>query len=328
MSQEIPSIGRAENLSNEPRVHLAHELIDAVQSPDISKPVWFASPKNLYLNTKQAEKYLDLMKLDDYSTAFHDAIRESMDQFSAALIAELQQPARIFDLGPGFPDKTIPLIKHLRVRRVKHQYVPVDISRHFLNVAIGSVLSRFPGIPVWPLHCLFEDLPNAIAEVPEISGAGTRIILLGLTFMNFDAAEILPVISSLMRKGDVAIIAMALSEPDSSKNFEQPYRNEIAKQFNFSALEILGFKESDFSYFVRFRNNRVEMGFVATQPLQLNLGDGLQCEIQKNREIITAISYRYTPSKAKKILEQYFSLVQFDDSADATLVSLRRPRTR
>jgi hypothetical protein len=172
---------------------------------------------------------------------------------------------------------------------------PVDVSHRFLKLAADAC--RPFGFCVEPCHSLFEELPKRLAGMHACSG---RLLLMGVTFMNYAPERVCRLLSSLIRPGDAAVIAVELLRDGFLQSVMQPYRSEQAEAFNFLPLEILGVQASSVEYFVRFERNRIEMGFEALG--KVNIG---AVQLEPGSRLVTSFSYRYRIQELRALLEYH-----------------------
>jgi len=270
--------------------------------------VWFHQPHNLYLSDRQAETYLDLMRAPGYGGSFHEVLRGLIRRNRKHILAGLKDPIDLFDLGPGYPDKTFPLLDALRGAGRSCRYIPVDISRRFLRV-VGDACRPF-GFPIEPQNCLFEELPGIINR-SAATNRGSRLVILGVTFMNYPPHAILDLMSQLLRPGDALLLAVELFQVGRVNEMMRPYQSPAAERFNFLVLDSLGVDPAAVEYRVRFRRSRIEMGFRFLRPVRLQ---GI--EVPHGREVVTSVSYRHTHESFLELLQANFESVRIFEDLD------------
>lgn len=288
-------------------------LKDLVPEPN-RKGVWnFYNPKNLYLTDLQGELYLKLMGDSRYSSKFHDTT-EMLIGKNAERIADHLKSDSVFiiDLGPGYPSKTFPIVDALLKRKKEVTYWAVDVNEHFGNIARDAIAER--GVKnSFAKKILFEDTAQAVKKGDLKC---PKLVIIGLTFMNFKADAILKIISDCLDgKNDICLSAIECSDNVDINRLTDGYRTEEAKAFLFVLLSILGCKEEDVKYDVSFNDGRVEMAFVMKHAPQIIKGHG----VRDGDRIIMAISYRHTVEFYKKILNSKFSENYFDMSGNTVL---------
>jgi uncharacterized SAM-dependent methyltransferase len=295
-------------VSTDPGEALFAELRTALARGKNGGMVAFHEPYHLYLIDSQADTYLSLMQEPVYSCSFHAAIRRLIATHRRRLLEGLGSRFEIVDLGPGYPDKTFPLLQQAVNQGGCCRYVPVDISPKFLRIA-AEACARF-GFPACPRRCLFEDLASTLdRRGPECS----RLFILGVTFMNYSPEEAVNLLAGMLRGRDAAVIATELLGARALDEVLTPYRTGKARAFNLMPLQLCGLDGSAMRYFVRFREGRIEMGFQTEAGVRVR-----DLEVPAGTGIITSVSYRYPPSQLLSLLKRAFPKVDWFQDAGGT----------
>jgi hypothetical protein len=304
---------RSEDIAHNPREILEAQISMANRGESV---IWLDRPFNLYLLERQADSYLGLMRSAVYGEGFHATIRTLIEENSAALLAGLRPPLDLIDLGPGYPDKTLPLLSRMCREGIRGRYVPVDISCRFLNLAAETCCGF--GLSVQPLHLLFEELPARLGAIGP-----SRLIIFGVTFMNYEPDIACRLLSQLMRPGDIALIAVELLRQGCLESAMAPYRSEEARAFNFIPLDILGIPAASVEYFVQFERGRIEMGFELTRSVRTQA-----CRLDAGRRIMTSFSCRSTMTELQTLIAFWFSTVEIhcDAERSCAVIRLGEPR--
>ena len=258
-------------------------------------------PFNLYLIEEQAKLYLDAIEDDLFSRQLYKPFLLALDKNINRIFSGVQGNVDFIDLGPGYPDKTAPLVKHLLTLGVNIRYIPVDISRYFLDATVSYFATW--GIEIIPLNILFEEAPLELQKAGLNNHDSMRIINIGFTFNNFSPDSILRLLQKLVTKKSVVIIATQIIDDRRIEESIEPYRSMKADKFNFKMLELIGLNRAAFDYVVRIHNGRIEMGYAANEDIYL---DGVG-NIKKHDILITSFSYRYRENQLTDYLERYFS---------------------
>jgi hypothetical protein len=147
--------------------------------------------------------------------------------------------------------------------------------------------------------------------------------MIGLTFMNFPAEDLLPLLKGIAGgSGRVVIASELLTERKTPEVVLNTYRTEEAQLFGFWPLAHLGFQRNEVKCRPIFSNGCVQMCYRLEReprsPLQargLRTGD----------VIVTAVSYRYTKEQLDRLLARHFLSHQVFCSDDAgTAVAVAR----
>jgi len=280
-------------------------LQDIREDPERSG-VWnFYNPKNLYLTDSQSKIYLELMGDIRYSSRFHDKTETLIKTNSKKIIDHFNEDSLlIIDLGPGYPSKTFPIIDDLKKQKKEIEYWGVDINQHFANIAKRTMLKR--GIS----HS-FSKIISFEVTADALKKSGTncqKLIIIGLTFMNFEPGYILNILKSCASgEKDVCLTAVECADNAKPLILMKPYKTKEVERFLFIPLSFLGVKESEVSYNVEFHAQRIEMFFIFNKVPPLLKEKG----IKEGDKIITAISYRYTTKQYQDLLRSRFTKNEF-----------------
>jgi len=259
--------------------------------------IWFDQPYHLYLEHKQAMAYIEMIEKDKFADSLHEPIVQLVQKHAHNLISNQLKEIEFYDLGPGFPKKTLPLLSEIQKNKIPLQYIPVDISKSFLKMTEKEVLKS--GISSSGINCLFEDLPKII--LPKTNYDITRIFQIGLTFNNYRPNYILSLLKKLMQVNDFSIIITEFYNKNKLQSILTPYKDVYAEKFNWLALELIGLDKYDFEYETHYRNQRIEMGFRPKTNIKFE-----ETTLQTSNLIVTAISYRYTEYSLTRNIQKHF----------------------
>ena len=273
-------------------------LSDYVNSNE--EVIYLDHPSFLYLKNSQAQQYIKLMHQESYSSEFHSPLVSLIEDKVLSLVDATLKQVRFVDLGPGYPDKAIPILSHLRRAGIEVSYCPIDVNPFFLDLARESVEKITSSI--FPIQSLFEEVAHA--DISKISGVGqnvSSIIHIGPTFMNYAPSEAFDIMLRMSIPGDRLIISTELLEDVSIESAAKIYVSKEVEHFNYMLLSNLGIAISDLRYFVQTNGNCIEMGFTVLRGVSLN-----EYRLSKGTQIVTATSRRYGLKDLKSVLESYF----------------------
>jgi hypothetical protein len=256
-------------------------------------------PHLLYMSDEQADSYLEAMHDPDYTSSFHCPTVKLIESNLPEIFGDVGEAISLIDLGPGYPDKSIPMAKYLKEHSVRCTYIPVDISHSFLEIAAG-VMSPFVA-RVHPIHATFE----ACSEyIPSSACQHTMYCMIGLTFMNFMPDQIMPLLKEISRdRGRVIIASELVTEHNSTEKILSSYRTIEAQQVGFGPLHNIGLASDELTYHPVFANGRVELQF----RLNGNPNETLQSlGLRDGNIIVTAVSYRYREEEITALMQRYF----------------------
>lgn len=275
--------------------------------------IWYDQPCNLYYEKEQAKAYLDMIEKDNFAKTLHDPVVELVAEYAEAIISDTLPNIEFYDLGPGLPTKTIPLLKAFTKHKINLNYIPVDISLSFLKLTEKEVEKC--GITSHGMNCLFEELPSILE--PK-RGRVTRIFQIGLTFNNYRPNAILGLLSQLSDVNDISLIVTEYYRTRKKQSLLLPYQDIYAERFNFLSLKMLGLKKQNFRYHTEYRRQRIEMGFIPIRKIDV---DGLH--LCSKHKIVTAISYRYTKHSLTRHIMNYFNHFEIFKKGDLVMFKLK-----
>jgi len=280
--------------------NLFQETIQCLK-PDPKRAGYFLlnEPHLLYLSDEQADIYLDAMESEDYSSSFHGPTVDTIKSNLPDIFSNIGEGVSLIDLGPGYPDKSLPMVRYLKDQQVPCKYVPVDISQPFLDIAAHHIKPFVE--QVYPVHALFE---TCAGQVPAKVYQYTTYCMIGLTFMNFPPEMLLPLLKDIA--GDLGRVIVASELLTAQKTTEvvlMSYRTKEAQAVGFGPLKHLGFQENGLTYQPVFANGRVELHY----KLEQEPGEALQAlGVKSGDTMVTAVSHRYTEEQLNQLLGGYF----------------------
>ncbi|MEW6366505.1 MAG: L-histidine N(alpha)-methyltransferase [Acidobacteriota bacterium] len=292
--------------------------------PDCTRPGHFllTEPHLLYLSDDQADAYLDAMKSEAYSSSFHGPTVQIIKSNLAAIFSDIGAGVSLIDLGPGYPDKSLPMVRFLKDKAVPCRYVPIDISQPFLDLAVSHIEPFVER--AYPVHEPFE---TCAGQIPAEIYQHTTYCMIGLTFMNFPPESLLPLLKRIAGdRGRVIIASELLTAQKTSEAVLMSYRTKEAQAVGFGPLRHLGIRENDVTYRPIFANGRVELHYrLEREPDRALQAAGLT----SGHTIVTAVSYRYTHEQLEQLLGQYFDsykVFPFHDGGEAVAVGQNQAR--
>jgi hypothetical protein len=275
------------------------EVAKSLRAGSLEGSWLLTEPHLLYLSESQSRAYLQAMENDQYSSGFHSATVETIARNVSEMVDPvLHRKLALIDLGPGYPDKAIPIGKFCNANKIPLHYVPVDISSEFLTIA-ARAMARFSH-NISPIHSKFEACGS---QLQEIGLNDECLVMIGLTFMNFEPGVILPLLRRIGPKGARFLVAAELVTPENTvERILNQYRVDEARDFAFGPLSVVGIEPAFIDFDVRFVNDRVEFVFTLKSNIPKILFDrGLRV----GHRITTAVSYRYTRAQLSNVFKIY-----------------------
>jgi L-histidine Nalpha-methyltransferase len=298
---------------------VANVRIHASQFPDNVRRDLLASLRSRRVNhkfhydsVKQTQKWLALHQ--QFSPTRHDQDCVAVYEKSFAAVAgQINSRAiHVVGLGCGGGQKDTRLLKLLQAAGKEVAYTPCDVAAAMVLVARQTALSVVPDERCLPLVC---DLASAddLAEVfaSNEHGEVARLFTFFGMIPNFEPADILPKLASLVRPQDwllfSANLALGKDYGAGVMNILPQYDNALTREWLLTFLLDLGVERGDGVLEFQIETlaatglQRVAAHFRFQQPRRIEIeadcfeftaGDALQL----------FFSYRYTPDLVREAL--------------------------
>lgn len=233
-----------------------------------------------------------------------------LDRFAAPMMAGLEDPVSIVELGCGSGEKLAVLGEALRGRSGDVRVHLVDISGTALDLS-ERTLGRLPHLSVTGHRATYE---AGLARAAKLRPAnGTMLVLfLGSNVGNLDADaahEFLVAIRGALRPGDALLLGADLVKPEPEMMLAYDDPLGVTGAFNKNLLvrinrELGGtFELGSFRHRARWNagESRIEMHLCSTRR-QIAAIDGARIEVRfdEGETIWTESSYKYT---AEQVVE-------------------------
>jgi len=274
-----------------------------------------------YDSIKQTQKWLALHQTCSPSRNDPDCAAVYESAFAAA-VARFNAPRiHVIGLGCGGGQKDTQLLKQLITPGKQTTYTPCDVSTAMVLVARSAALAVLPEENCFPLVCDLlstDDLP-AVVERRGPAEAARLITFFGM-IPNFEPAQILPRLASLVRRGDALLFSANLA-PGSDYNagvqrILPQYDNEPTRDWLMTFLLDLGVGRSDgeLQFCVQefppgIGLKRIEANFHFTIPRTIEI-ESEKFEFEGGSTIRLFFSYRYTPQLVRRLLGEHGIEVQ------------------
>jgi len=263
------------------------------------------SPKYFY-DERGSELFEEITQLPEYYLT--RAERTLLEQRIAEIIAAVR-PCSLVELGAGSAPKTRLLLDEMRSNGCAECYVPVDVSKEFLEAAAVQLRADYVDVQVMPV---VSDITEPFALPPVASP--TLVAFLGSTIGNFprdDAIQLLSHIAGEMGTSDRFLLGADLIKDPAIINRAYNDSSGVTATFNLNILERLNrelganFPVSDYQHraFYSSENHRVEMHLVARTAHKVTIPEIGEISFEKGESIRTELSYKYD----RPILEEMLS---------------------
>jgi len=281
--------------------------------------IWDLSDSKLwYLTPKQSQGFLDVEEDPEYQKYLTntevDLIRSNLDFVLSKMKAKSYN---VIDVGCGNGKKASLFIgelsKHLNVR-----YCPIDISSYMVKTASETIRALNIGDVLefnWNISD-FENLENVTSLFRNPSHKHHLMLFLGNTMGNFNHNHILEAIRRSMKKGDFLLIGNGITSTVTD-DLIKAYYNKAMINFWVQPMLLMGFKENEIQYSVKFGKSRMEMYFTLLKDRKIKHIDKI-IDFKQGDQVLVGISYKYTKTEFKKILSSFFTKVKISTDKNDT----------
>ena len=271
----------------------------------LSKTPKQLSPKYFY-DERGSELFEEITQLPEYYLT--RAERSLLEQKIGSVVATVR-PCSLVELGAGSATKTRIILDAMRNSGCAECYVPIDVSRDFLEATAVQLQADYADIKIVPV---VSDITEAFT-LPSLSSP-TLVVFLGSTIGNFprDAAvKLLSHVARLMSPPDRFLLGADLIKDTEIISRAYNDSSGVTAAFNLNILERLNrelnadFDLRDFQHkaFYNSDNHRVEMHLIAGRDHKVIIPEIGEIRFEKGESILTELSYKYD----RPILEEILS---------------------
>jgi dimethylhistidine N-methyltransferase len=270
----------------------------------LSAPQAHTSPKYLYdsLGSRLFEAICELPEY--YPTRTEAAI---FARHGADIARRVGSGATLIDLGAGNCAKAASLFPLLQPK----QYVPIDISRDFLNEAVSRLRQRFPDIA---MNALALDLSGPFVLPAEVAAQRRVFFYPGSSIGNFAPHEAIAFLRRVRENATAdggLLIGVDLIKDAAVLDAAYDDAIGVTAAFNLNMLRHLNHLiGSDFDVrqwqhvaFFHAEESRIEMHLEARTALTVRWPGG-ERRFARGERIHTEDSYKYTPDSFADLLAQ------------------------
>ena len=262
------------------------------------------SPKYFY-DERGSELFEEITHLPEYYLT--RAERSLLEARIGEIIARVR-PCSLVELGAGSATKTRIILDEMRNNGCAECYVPVDVSKDFLEATAIQLRTDYDDIDIQPV---VSDITEPFALPPV--AAPTLVAFLGSTIGNFpreQAVSLLSHIANMMGSDDRFLLGADLIKDAEVINRAYNDSQGITAAFNLNILERLNrelgadFPIADFEHHAFYNNeqHRVEMHLIARKPLTVIIPQIGEISFDANESIRTELSYKYNRTVLEDIL--------------------------
>jgi L-histidine N-alpha-methyltransferase len=262
------------------------------------------SPKYFY-DERGSELFEEITQLPEYYLT--RAERSLLEQCIAEIVRSVR-PCSLVELGAGSATKTRIILDEMRANGCAECYVPVDVSKDFLEATAIQLRADYPDVEIVPV---VSDITEPFA-IPEIASP-TLVAFLGSTIGNFpreQAVRLLSHIAGEMGSSDRFLLGADLIKDPGVIDRAYNDSRGVTAAFNLNVLERLNrelgadFPVGDFKHraFYSREQHRVEMHLVAQRAHTVRIPQIGDISFEKGESIRTELSYKYDRSILEDIL--------------------------
>lgn len=264
------------------------------------------SPKYFY-DERGSELFEEITHLPEYYLTRSE--RSLLEAMMADIVASLK-PCSLVELGAGSATKTRIILDAMRAHGCSQSYVPIDVSRDFLEATALQLKAEYPDMRIVPVVSDITE-PFTLPEIP----APTLVVFLGSTIGNFPrepAISLLSHVARSMSSTDRFLLGADLrKDPDIIHRAYNDSRG-VTAAFNLNILERLNrelnanFPLDAFEHraFYSTEHHRVEMHLVARRPLKVMIPEIGEIDFGAGESVRTELSYKYDRMAIQSILQQ------------------------
>jgi L-histidine N-alpha-methyltransferase len=262
------------------------------------------SPKYFY-DERGSELFEEITQLPEYYLT--RAERSLLEQRISGIIAAVR-PCSLVELGAGSANKTRLIIDAMRASGCAECYVPIDVSKDFLEATGLQLRADYPDMNITPV---VSDITEPFA-LPALSSP-TLMAFLGSTIGNFPrepAIRLLSHVARTMGPSDRFLLGADLRKDPEIINRAYNDSKGVTAAFNLNILHRLNrelgadFPVSDYEHkaFYSSAQHRVEMHLIARTAHKVVIPEIGEIQFREGETIRTELSYKYDRPTLEDIL--------------------------
>ena len=262
------------------------------------------SPKYFY-DERGSELFEEITQLPEYYLT--RAERSLLEQRISEIVAAVR-PCSLIELGAGSATKTRLILDEMRSSGCAECYVPIDVSRDFLEATALQLRSDYSDIQITPV---ISDITEPFS-LPTLASP-TLVVFLGSTIGNFPRQQAVSLLSHVARNvgpSDRFLLGADLRKDPEIINRAYNDSTGVTAAFNLNLLERLNrelgadFSVSDYEHkaFYSSEHHRVEMHLIARQAHKVVIPEIGEIRFREGESIRTELSYKYDQPTLEDIL--------------------------
>ena len=263
------------------------------------------SPKYFY-DERGSELFEEITELPEYYLT--RAERSLLEQRIAGIIAAVR-PCSLVELGAGSATKTRLIIDAMRASGCAECYIPIDVSKDFLEATGLQLKIDYPDMKITPV---VSDITEPFM-LPPLSSP-TLIAFLGSTIGNFPREPAIRLLSHValgMGPADRFLLGADLRKDPAIINRAYNDSKGVTAEFNLNILHRLNrelgadFPVSDYDHkaFYSSDQHRIEMHLIARRAHKVVIPEIGEIQFGEGESIRTELSYKYDRPTLEGILK-------------------------
>ena len=262
------------------------------------------SPKYFY-DERGSELFEEITQLPEY---YLTRAERSLLEQRISEIVEAVRPCSLVELGAGSATKTRLILDEMRSSGCAECYVPIDVSKEFLEAAALQLQADYPDIQITPV---VSDITEPFALPPVASP--TLVVFLGSTIGNFPrepAVRLLSHVAHAMGPSDRFLLGADLRKDPEIINRAYNDSKGVTAAFNLNMLQRLNRElgadfpvgSYDHKAFYSSEQHRIEMHLVARNAHKVVIPGIGEIRFREGESIRTELSYKYDRPTLEDIL--------------------------
>ena len=275
------------------------------------------SPKQLsskyFYDERGSELFEEITQLPEYYLT--RAERLLLEHRISEIVTTVRS-CSLVELGAGSATKTRIILDEMRAQGCAECYVPVDVSKDFLEAAALQLRADYPDVQITPV---VSDITEPFT-LPQVASP-TLVAFLGSTIGNFpreQAVRLLSHIAGEMGPTDRFLLGADLIKDPEIINRAYNDSRGVTAAFNLNVLQRLNrelnadFPVSDYEHRAFYSNeyHRVEMHLIARRAHKVVIPEIGEISFEKGESIRTELSYKYDRPMLEDILSASGLLIE------------------
>ena len=215
----------------------------------------------------------------------------------------------IVDLGCGDGTQVLSVLEGLNAKKIKFNYVPLDISQEMLDLAVSVVSKEYPGINCKPILIDFElgQFSDVMYDLKQ-NGFDNLMLYLGTTLGNHsDTHRVLSNFRDSMTSKEYLIIGVELTNLAKVSRLFPQYKGKAVDDFLTFIPKEFKIPRDAFELETSWNSKDSQIEIVAQFKKDVNVGIAQEkFIIYKNENILLARSIKFTEYSITLVLEQNF----------------------